>query len=215
MLLERVSRRRSQHWSGTLTLAGLVGFLGLVDEAVAGVVLALWVVIEASRRFNSRRTRTQSREARIRSAAGPILGAVLLFGGGGLITGIITERSAPSGLSTRSSTRPEGPERVDLCYDTRRADLGSSKSGCAVVAALAAILERRSRLILALAAGSATFLLAALTIRFEVASYDIGRLDGHARNFALFAVLFSLSRRLATGRVHWRFRRRRPRSSFS
>jgi hypothetical protein len=204
VLLERFSHRRYQHWSGTLALAGLIGFLGLVDEAVAGVVLALWVVIEASRRFNSRRTRTESREALIHSAAGPTLGAVLLFGGGGLITGIITERSTPSGLSLGFPLDPRDRSAL-ISVTTLPGGLGLLQVGCAVVAALAAILERRSRLILALAAGSATFLLAALTIRFEVASYDIGRLDGHARNFALLAVLFLVGKRLSTGRVHWRF----------
>ena len=49
--LERVSARIGLAWPATLTLAGLVGFLGLVDEVVAPVVLALWGAVESWRAF--------------------------------------------------------------------------------------------------------------------------------------------------------------------
>ena len=42
-------------------------------------------------------------------------------------------------------------------------------------------------------------------IRYEIAPYDIGRLDGHARNFALLAFVLALSARLAAVRLRWRF----------
>lgn len=203
VLLERVSRRRRGQWGGTLTLAGLVGFLGLVEEAIAGVVLAVWVALEAGRSVGWRRPHTKSRAAFMHAAAGPVLGAALLLGGGGLITGVITERMDSGGLSLGIPLDPRGRGAL-ISVEPLPGGLGLLEVGTVVVAALAVILERRSQLIIALAAGSAVFLVAALTIRLEVAPYDIGRLDGHARNFALFAVLFSLSTRLARGRVRWR-----------
>ena len=203
VLLERVSRRRRSCWFGTLTIAGIVGFLGLVDEAVAGVALALWAVFEVSRLARSWRTLATPRAALFHAAAGPFLGAVLLLGGGGMITGVITERSEPGGLSLGFPLDPRGRGAL-ISVQTLPGGLGLLQVGSVVVAALAVILERRSRLILALAASAAAFLVAALTIRFEVAPYDIGRLDGHARNFALLALLVSLSARLARARLRWR-----------
>ena len=76
--------------------------------------------------------------------------------------------------------------------------------GSLAVASVAVALERRHGLVIALALGTGAFLLAALTIRYEIAPYDIGRLDGHARNFALLALLVALSVRLAAGHLRWR-----------
>ena len=56
-----------------------------------------------------------------------------------------------------------------------------------------------------LIAGSGVFLFAALTLRYEAAPHDLGRFDGHARNFALLALMLALSIRLAALRPRWRY----------
>ena len=49
-------------------------------------------------------------------------------------------------------------------------------------------------------------LLAALPLIYEPAPGDIGRIEGHARNFALFALLLALGLRLAGLRsTRWRY----------
>ena len=52
VVLERAVHCQSWHWARHVALAPLVGFLGLVDEAVAPVVLALWGLLEAVRFCN-------------------------------------------------------------------------------------------------------------------------------------------------------------------
>ncbi len=77
--------------------------------------------------------------------------------------------------------------------------------GPVVVAAVAVLLPWRSPLVLLLAASSGAFLLAALTLFYEPFPGDITRMDGHARNFALVAVLLALGIRLATVRSGYRY----------
>ena len=202
--LERVCRNRTLGWSGAVTLAGLVGFLGLVDEAVAAVVLALWIVIEAGRLFHSRHPNPIYPAAILRTAAGPVLGAVLLFGGGGVLTGVLTERSASGGLSLDFPLDPRDRGAL-ISLRMLPGGLGLLELGSLAVATVAVLLERRSQLVLFLAAGTGAFLLAALTIRYEIAPFDVGRLEGHARNFALLALLLALSVQLRDLRPRWRY----------
>ena len=56
-----------------------------------------------------------------------------------------------------------------------------------------------------LAAGSGAFLVAALVLRYEPFPADISRMDGHARNFALLALLIALGLRLADLRIRYRY----------
>ena len=84
------------------------------------------------------------------------------------------------------------------------AGLGLLSLGSLVVAGIAVLIDRRNRLALAFAAATGAFLLAALVLRYDVAPHDIGRFDGHARNFALLALLLALSVRLADLRPRWR-----------
>jgi len=46
--LERISVRENHRWPAALTLALLIGFLALVDETVAPVVLVMWIAMETS-----------------------------------------------------------------------------------------------------------------------------------------------------------------------
>ena len=47
VVLTRAVSNRRRSWPAVLTLAALIGFVGLVEETVALVVLALWTVLEA------------------------------------------------------------------------------------------------------------------------------------------------------------------------
>ena len=201
--LERVTGARIRHWSGALALAGLIGFLGLVDEAVAAVALALWVVIEARRLLGQRGSSTGDPTAILRTAAGPALGALLLLGAGGVFTGVLSEGAQSGGLSFGAPLDPRDRNAV-IAAQQLSGGLWLLELGSLAVAAVAVALERRHGLVIALALGTVAFLLAALTIRYEIAPYDLGRLDGHARNFALLALLVALSVRLAAGHLRWR-----------
>ena len=201
--LERVNVGRTRYWSGALSLACLIGFLGLVDEAVAAVVLALWVMIEGRRLLQHRGRSTGSPATVLCTAAGPALGALLLVGAGGVFTGVLTEGSQSGGLSLGAPLDPRDRSAL-ISAQQLPGGLGLLELGSLAVAAVAVALERRNGLVIALALGTAAFLLAALTIRYEIAPYDIARLDGHARNFALLALLLALSVRLAAGHRRWR-----------
>ena len=48
-------------------------------------------------------------------------------------------------------------------------------------------------------------MLTALPLNYEPASWDLTRIEGHARNFALMALLLALSSRLAALRSQWRY----------
>ena len=76
--------------------------------------------------------------------------------------------------------------------------------GVLPVALAAVLLARRNRLVLALAAASGGFLLTALVLQYEPAG-EVTRLDGHARNFALLALLAALSVSLPRLRPRWRY----------
>ena len=201
--LERANIGRIRHWSGALSLAGLVGFLGLVDEAVAAVVLLLWAVIEGGRLLQHRGGSVESPTAVLCTAAGPALGALLLVGAGGVFTGVLTEGSQAGGLSLGAPLDPRD-RNAAVSVQQLPGGVGLLELGSLAVAAVAVALERRNGLVIALALGAAAFLLAALTVRYEIAPYDVARLDGHARNFALLALLLALSVRLAAGRLPWR-----------
>ena len=66
------------------------------------------------------------------------------------------------------------------------------------------LLAWRERLVVALGIASGVFLLTALTVHYDF-KHDVARLDGHARNFALLALLVALSTRLRVLRPRWRY----------
>ena len=67
--------------------------------------------------------------------------------------------------------------------------------GVVPVAVAAVLLARRNQFVLALASGSGAFLIAALVLQYDPAG-EVTRMDGHARNFALLALLVALGIRL-------------------
>ncbi|MDE2903424.1 MAG: hypothetical protein OXP73_10405 [Chloroflexota bacterium] len=81
--------------------------------------------------------------------------------------------------------------------------LGVLGLGPLAVTTLALVLSRKDRLIPALAVGGVVFMLASLMLEYKE-TLDLIRLDGHARNFGLFALLIALATRLSLLRAHWR-----------
>lgn len=202
VVLERAADMNGRRWPRQLTLALLVGFLGLVDEAVAPIALALWVALEITPVVRAGRERaTLAGMARV--AAGPTLALALLAVGGGVLTAVLGGEGAGAlSLGWIGDTSVRQPL---LSFSELSGGLGLLGLGPVVLAGAAALLARRDRLTLALAAAAVVFALAALTLQYEVGQQDVTRLDGYARNFGLLAALVALSSRLRALRPRWRW----------
>ena len=183
-------------------LALLIGFLGLVEETVAVLVLLLWALLQAERLLRRPSAISVRDPATLRVVAGPALAAFLLVTGGGVITGVLTGTSggglALGWIADFDSRRPIGT------FTTPPGTVGILGLGVIPVAAASALLAWRSQLVVALAVGSVLFLIGALTLQYEYAQQDITRFDGHSRNFALLSLLVAMSIRLRTLRPRWR-----------
>ena len=234
VVLERAANApRPSRWTVNTTLAVLLAFIGLMEETVALVVLGIWVVLEAARflprptirarahvdqhattvtsqvsavkpalapRFASGEPLT--RRSLARAAAGPILAGLLLVLSGGAITGALVGNIG-SGLSIEWINDPGRRHLLGL-FTTWPGGLRVLAFGPIAIAVAAALLGMGQRLALALALGSACFVIAALTLQYEV-SNDLFRLDGHARNLALLALLVALAHRIRSLRRSWRY----------
>ncbi len=238
---------RGHSWTSALTLAALVGFVGLLSEEVALVILACWIVLEAvrvappirlsplvmrGRLAPARRTdavgrdypedpaaltqeplapgvpgkwsdRNGSRAAILRIAAGPALAALLLAVGGGPISALLSGVSSGTHLGWIDDPGSRLPFGTLLTPGP--GGIGRLGLGVLPVAAVALLLAWRQRLVLALVAGAGVFMLAAIALRHPVFPFDVTRMDGHARNFALLALLLALGWRLSALRPRWRY----------
>ncbi len=200
VVLERSAQLKDWHWTHHGTLALLVGFLGLVDEAVAPIVLALWGLHEAVDLWRNRRERLTAGGV-LRAVAGPVLAVLLLAVGGGIITAVLFGEDAGAlSLGWVDDTSARQPL---ASVTTLSGGLGLLALGPLVVAGGAALLAGRDRFSLALAAVAGLFVLAGLTLHYEIGQQDVTRLDGHARNFALLAALLALSLRMRALRPRW------------
>ena len=200
--LERATHGKAPRWPRHVALALLVGFLGLVDEAVAPIVLALWVFFEAVSLLQARR------ERRIvggipGAAAGPVLAALLLAVGGGVITAVLFGEDA--GALSFGWIGDTSARQPLATYTTLSGGLGLLALGPLVLAGGAALLAWRDRYSLALAAAASAFVVAALTLQYDIGQEDVTRLDGHARNFGLLAAMLAASLRLRALRARWRW----------
>ena len=219
IVLERIAARRDRTWTSTFTTAAILGFVGIVDESIALIGLALWSVLELTNvlaAFQDNRRLTTGPGGRhsnqhhndpwpliLRAAAGPALAIVLLATSGGVVTGLLTG-SSHAGISLEwhenpSSRRPLG-EFAELS-----GGVGILGLGPLVVAIVAMLLAWRNPLVRVLAVGSGAFLVAALVLRYDPFPADISRMDGHARNLALLALLIALSLRLAALPTRYRY----------
>ena len=204
VVLNRAAQAGRRSWLASATLAGLVGFVGLLSTTLAPIVLALWTVLEAAVWWTSRHGRADHRRAAVRAAAGPVLAVLLLAAG----SGVVTSALAGAGRSGLSLGWPDGSgiRRPLAAFDVRPGGIGLLGVGPVVIAGVAALLAWRDRLVLALAAGAGALLLAALVLRYEPAPWDLSRFVGHARNFALLALLLALSTRLTDlPPTRWRY----------
>lgn len=200
-VLERAAAAAASSVRRTWPLALLIGFMGLMTEEVALLVLALWIVLETERFLRARPIQAATRMAALRTSAGPLLALLLLAIGGGVLTSMLSgvegKELSLGWHASAESRRPLG------ALEAMPGGVGVLGLGVLPVALAAVLLARRSRLVLALAAGSGLFLIAALVLQYDPAG-EVTRMDGHARNFALLALLVAVSASLCTLRPRWR-----------
>ena len=201
VVLERVAAAGTSTGRSLWPLALLIGFMGLMAEEVALLVLGLWVVLEVARLLRSRSMHATIQQAALRASAGPILAVFLLAVGGGVLTSVLTgvegKEISLGWHANAAGRRPLG------ALDVMPGGVGVLGLGVIPVAVAAVLLARRHHLVLALAAGSGAFLIAALVLQYDPAG-EVTRMDGHARNFALLALLVALGVRLNGLRPRWR-----------
>ena len=202
IVLERAAAAGRRSWARVLILAALLGFLGLADETVALVVLALWAILEAAWFCKHWQTVSARWRRAALAAAGPLAAALLLAAAGGAITGLLAT-SASTGLSLEWIDDP-GSRRPLGAFIPLVDGFGLLGLGVVPVAAVAVLLAWRDRLVLALVAAGGGFLVLALTLHYDF-SPDVVRLDGHARNFTLLALLVGLGSALQALRPRWRY----------
>ncbi len=200
VVLAHVARSDHASWLGSLTLAGLVGFLGLLVTTLAPLVLVLWASVEVLRLA---RVRPRARLA-MRSGLGLALAGLLLAFGGGLLSGLVGGGAGPSGLAWTRSLNADHWQVLGA-FNLWPGGVGLLSMGPLAVAGAAVALARRDRLVLTLAVGSALLSLAWLSLEYPPFPKDVDRLAGHARTLGLAALLLALSARLARGRsTRWR-----------
>ena len=203
VVLAHAARAGRSSWLSMITLAALIGFLGLISTSLAPMVFVLWAGLEAVRLVQRRRAGSAWRSDLIRSAAGLALAALLLLAGN--FSYLVLGDSVPLGMSLGSNDY-FGGWRLLGTFDRLPGGVGILGIGPLAVAGAAVLLARRDRLVWALAVGASLLALASLLLNYEPAPFDLVRLEGHARNFALFALLIALSVRLAAMRsARWRY----------
>lgn len=199
--LERIARGCGRSWPGALTLAAVIGFVGLVDEPIALVTIVLWGLLEVWPVLKAGRVRSVCWKSFSPAVVGLALAVILLVVSGGAIADILFG-SSKAGLSL-GWTDDVGSRLPVGGFSAQQGGLGILVVGPALVAFAAFLLAGHQRLVLALAVGSGVFLLAALVFQYAPAPQDVTRFDGHARNFALLSLMVALSERLARLRRVW------------
>ena len=203
VVLARAARAGRRSWLSITTLAALVGFLGLTAVTLAPIVLVLWAGLEAIHLIQSGRAGSVRRSDVIRSASGLALAAMLLLAGS--FSTLILGDSASSGLSLGWNEHL-GRWRLLGTFDQLPGGVGLLGLGPIAVAGAAVLLARRDRLVQALAVGTGLLVLTALLMNYGPNPADLARLEGHARNFALLALLLALGVHLAALQpARWRY----------
>ena len=203
VVLAHAVRAGRRSWLSVITLAALIGFLGLTSTSLAPMLFVLWAGLEGILFIQSRRAGSIRRSDVVRSVSGLALAGILLIAGS--LSALILGGSAPSGISLGTSEY-FGGWRLLGTLDRLPGGVGILGLGPLAVTVVAVLLARRNRLVQVLAAGTGLLLLASLLLTYEPAPFDLVRLEGHARNFALFALLVALSVRLAgLESARWRY----------
>ena len=193
VVIEYAARSERWSWSASLTLGGLVGFLGLLMTSLVPVVVVVWAGLAVVHVMRGRRSGSM-RGAAFRAGVGLALAGLLILAGGGAYTGIL-DGAPPSGFELARSLQSEHWQVLGT-VDARPGGVGLLGVGPLAVAGAAVALARRDRLVLALAAGAGLLALAWLALTYPPAPWDINRLAGHARNLALVALLLAMTSRL-------------------
>ncbi|MCY3748831.1 MAG: hypothetical protein OXG64_05995 [Chloroflexi bacterium] len=194
------SRRRS--FPAAATLAALIGFLGVVSSEIAILVLGLWIGLSAFQIVRLSPSRRTALIALLRAATGPALALLLLAFGGGMLTATLT--NAPRAeFSLKWIDDLFGRQALGR-FELLPGGIGLLGVGAISTAVIASLLAWRDRLVVALAASSVPLMIGALTLQYPPSQYDVTRFDGHARNFALLALLLALAGRLPALRPRWR-----------
>ena len=127
---------------------------------------------------------------------------MLLVGG---LWPILLGDSGTSGLSIGANEH-FGGWRLLGRFDRLPGGVALLGLGPLAVGGIAVLLARRDRLVLALAAGTSMLLLASLVLHYEPYPWDLVRLEGHAGNLALWALLVAIGIRLNQLRsMRWRY----------
>ena len=194
IVLQHAASGKRQSWRDALTLAGLVGFLGLLSMTLVPVVLVVWAGLAVMHFLQARRTEPPA-QAALRLGAGPVIAGVLLLGGGGAFTGLL-EGSRPSALMLAQGLKSDYWQVLGS-FDARPGGVGLLGVGPLALAGGAVALARRDRLVVTLAATAGLLVLLWLALTYPPAPVDVNRLAGHARNLSLVALLLALSSRLS------------------
>ena len=195
VVLAHAAQAGRRTFPAALALAGLVGFLALLTTTLAPMVLILWAGLEAVSFVRAWRTGAAITETMLPAGVGLAV-AMLLFGFGGGTLASALSGSVSAGLSLRWSDYP-GFFRPLVTFDSLPGGVALLQGGPVIIAVVAVILARRDRLTITLAVGSCALVLVAVALTYEPAPVILGRFVGHARNFALLALLIALSVRLA------------------
>ena len=203
VVLQHAASHESWSWRATLTLAGMVGFLGVLSTSLVPVVLMVWAGLALAHLFRARRGEAALRAA-LRLGAGPILAGLLVLFGGGTFTGFL-DGGAPSGLTLTLDL--ESRHWLALgAFDAHSGGLGLLSLGPLAMAGAAVALAWRDRLVVTLAASAGLLVLIWLTLTYPSAPWDVNRMAGHARHLALVALLLAVSSRLSDLRSgRWRY----------
>ncbi|MCY4107623.1 MAG: hypothetical protein OXG11_01175, partial [Chloroflexi bacterium] len=193
VVLTHAASPRRRSWLSVMMLAGLVGFLGLLSTSLVPIVLVVWAGLEATFLIQTRRAGTARWSDAARSASGLVFAALLLLAGG--FSSHILGGSAASTFLFGINEYFKG-WRLLGTFGRLPGGVGILSIGPLVVAGVAALLAWRDRLVQALLAVTGILLLAWLLLTYEPRPWDIQRIEGHARVFALFALLIALSTRL-------------------
>lgn len=203
IVLERLSTSEHRRFLAQVGFALLVGFLGMVEETVALTVLGIWALYEGLDLWIACRAGSLSRIRVTRAVVGPALTVILLAAGGGLITGILTG-TPRSALAFGWRQSPSAHELLATFSDLP-GNVGLLSLGAVPVVLVALLVGWKYRLVAAFALGCGAFALVAVTLQHPAHPPDVVRLDGHARNFALLALLVALSARLSALAPRWQY----------
>ena len=200
VILERATSSLTGAGRNRWVLAPLIGFLGLLATEVALIVLAVWISIEVARVYRTRSS--GSTVSTIFASVGVTIPAgILLAVGGSALTGLMFGASAGTTIGWHADAWSRTPIGTLHQLPGGVAVLGVGVIPTAVGAVL---LLRRNSLVMALAIASGILLLAALALQSSPVR-DVTRFDGHARNFALMALMIGMAGRMSDLKPRWRF----------